>query len=162
MVAGAQWEAQREDCFMRTMMLIGFGLATCLPAMTFAASTAPVPGERALREECSAFSQAGMRDCLAKNAQDSQKALRNIEEEAVSALSRWDEESRYVSQAKAKLAASNREFSRYRDSQCEFSASLSGGGAGNAHEIRRLACVSEFNNRRAEQLRDAVSDLPRK
>ena len=113
-------------------------------------------------EECSAFSQSGMRDCLAKKAENSQKALLQAEEKVVNTLSKWDEDNKYVSQAKGKLTASNKEFSKYRETQCEFSASLSGGGAGSAHEMGRLACVSELNNRRAEQLRDAVSDLPLK
>lgn len=103
-----------------------------------------------------------MRDCLAKKAESSQKVLRQAEENVASTLSKWDEGSRYVSQAKARLAASNKEFSRYREAQCDFSASLSGGGAGSPRELRRLACVTELNGRRAEQLRDAVSDLPLK
>ncbi|PHP90694.1 hypothetical protein CFB52_003385 [Burkholderia sp. AU18528] len=41
-------------------------------------------------------------------------------------------------------------------------SSLGGGAIGNALEMRRLACVAELNNRRAAQLRDAVSDLPLK
>jgi uncharacterized protein YecT (DUF1311 family) len=115
-----------------------------------------------LRKECGAFSQAGMGDCLAKKAENSQKVLRQAEEEVASILSKWDEDNKYVSLAKAKVTASNKDFAEYRDTQCEFLASLSGGGAGNAREIRRLACVSELNNRRAEQLYDAVSDLPLK
>ncbi|EEA01362.1 conserved hypothetical protein [Burkholderia sp. H160] len=75
-------------------------------------------------------------------------------------LSKWDEDNEYVNQAKAKLVALDRKFAEYRETQCEFAASLSGGGAGNAHEMGRLACVSELNNWRAEQLRDAASDLP--
>ncbi|WP_232444384.1 lysozyme inhibitor LprI family protein [Burkholderia ubonensis] len=51
---------------------------------------------------------------------------------------------------------------KYREAQCEFSASLSGGGAGNAHEMGRLACIAELNTRRVEQLRNAVSGLPLK
>lgn len=147
---------------MRTMKLIGFALALGLPAVALAASMGAVPQERALREECGAFSQAEMRDCLAKKAQDSQKALRQAEEQAAGTLAKWDEDRKYVSQAKAKLARSNQEFAKYRESQCRFAASLSGGGAGNAQEMRRLACAAEINARRAEQLRDAVSDLPLK
>ncbi|WP_230961952.1 lysozyme inhibitor LprI family protein [Burkholderia anthina] len=60
------------------------------------------------------------------------------------------------------LAASNKEFAKYRAAQCEFSASLSGGGAGNAHEMGRLACVAALNGARVEQLRNAVSELPSK
>ena len=147
---------------MRTVKLIGFGLALSLPAMALAASIAPVSDERALREEFSAVSQAEMRDCLAKKAEDSRKALQQAEETVADTLSKWDEDSKFVSQAKAKLARSNKEFAEYRESQCRFAASLSGGGAGNAHEMRRLACAAELNNRRAEQLHDAVYDMPLK
>ena len=147
---------------MRTLKLIGCCPATLLPALAPAASTAPPAGERALREECSAASQSEMRACLAKRAERSLRELRQIEENVAGTLSKWDEDSKYVSQAKARLAASHREFSKYREAQCDFSASLSGGGAGNSRELRRLACVSELNDRRAEQLRDAVSDLPLK
>ncbi|MGF6635031.1 hypothetical protein OKW38_003581 [Paraburkholderia sp. MM5496-R1] len=147
---------------MRTMKLICFGLTAYLPTMVLAASTAPVASERALREECSAFSQAGMRDCLAEKAEASLKALKRAEEKMAGTLSKWDEDNKYVNQARAKLVASNRKFAEYRKAQCEFAASLSGGGAGNSHELGRLACISELNNRRAQQLRDAASDLPLK
>lgn len=86
---------------MRTMKLIGFGLAACLPALVLAASTAAVFDARALREECSTFSQVGMRDCLAKKAGSSQKALRQTEEKVARSLSKWDEDNQYVSQTNA-------------------------------------------------------------
>jgi hypothetical protein len=92
------------------MKLIGFCLAACLPVSALAASTTPALGERALREECSAFSQAGMRDCLAKKAENSQKALRQAEEKVVEAISSWDEDLKYINLAKVKLAASNKDF----------------------------------------------------
>lgn len=132
---------------MRVMKLIGFCLAAYLPASVFAAPTASVLGERALREECSAFSQAQMRDCLAQKAENSQKALRQAEEKVASRLSKWDEDNKYVNQAKVKVTASNKDFAKYRDAQCAFLTSLSGGGVGNAHEMRRLACISELNNK---------------
>lgn len=147
---------------MRTMKLICFWLAAYLSLPAFAASAAPAFSERAFREECSAFSQAGMRDCLAKKAEDSQKALRQAEEKVANTLLKWDEDAKYINQAKSKLTASNKDFAKHRDSQCEFLASLSGGGAGNAHEIGRLACIAELNSKRVEQLRDALSDLPLK
>lgn len=147
---------------MRTMKLIGFCLAAYLPVVALAASDVLVLGERALREECSAFSQAGMRDCLATKAENSQRALRQAEERVARVISKWDEDSRYVSQAMTNLAASSKEFAKYREIQCAFASSLGGGAIGNALDMRRLACISELNDRRAEQLRDAVSDLPLK
>lgn len=144
------------------MKLSGVCLAAYLPVLALAASTAPVVGERALREECSAFSEAGMRDCLAKKAQESQKVLRHAEEKTASTLSRWDEDSKYVSQARTALAASKVAFVKYRAAQCSFASSLGGGAIGNALDMRRLACIAEFNYRRAEQLRDSMSDVPLK
>ncbi|WP_313620356.1 hypothetical protein [Achromobacter sp.] len=37
---------------------------------------------------------------------------------------------------------------------------MSGGAAGNAREMGKLACQAELNQRRARQLRDAVAELP--
>lgn len=147
---------------MRAMMFIGLGLVACLLLLAFEARTNPILDQRTLLDECSAFSQAGMRDCLSKKAQASHKILRQVEEKAASILSNWDDDNKYVNQAKAKLAASNKEFAKYRDIQCEFLASLSGGGAGNAHETGRLACIAELNSRRAEELDEAVHRLPLK
>ena len=148
---------------MRTIRkLIGLGLAIFFSAIAFAASTTAVFDERALREECSAFSEAGMRDCLTEKSKKSQKALSQAEEKVVDTLSKWDEDSKFLQLAKARLSASGKAFAKYRDEQCAFASSLGGGAIGNALEIRRLACVTELNNRRAAQLRDAVSDLPLK
>jgi uncharacterized protein YecT (DUF1311 family) len=147
---------------MYSIKRIGISLAVFLPQLVFAATTTAVPDARALREECSAFSQAGMRDCLAKKESESQESLRRAEENAVTVLSRWDEDENYIRSAKAALAESEKEFEKYRNVQCQFSASLSGGSAGNAHELGQLACIAELNNRRAAQLRSAVSDLPLK
>lgn len=121
-----------------------------------------VQTEQELYATCSADSQAGMRDCLARAAEGSGKALAAAQREATAALDKWDEETRYVDQTKARLAASNRAFAEYRSAQCEWSASLSGGAAGNAHDMGKLACVAELNHRRARQLREAVEDLPLK
>nr|WP_244875510.1 lysozyme inhibitor LprI family protein [Paracidovorax avenae] len=114
------------------------------------------------REECSAHSQAGMRDCLAKKASNSKDDLRQARNNAISILSKWDEDAQYAGRAKAELDASDKDFEKYRDAHCKFRASLSGGGAGNSHEIQRLACIAELNTTRARQLRDAVADLPLK
>lgn len=144
---------------MNCIKFIGLCLVALLPVTTFAISTTVILDERALREECSAFSQAGMRECLEKEVVKSHKALQKAEKKALNTLSEWDEKPKYISQAKANLIAANQDFARYRDTQCKFASSLGGGAAGNALEIQRLACVAELNNRRANQLREAISDL---
>jgi len=116
--------------------------------------------EQELYELCSWNSQAGMRNCLADKAEESVKILGAAEKEAAGALGKWDEDRKYVDQAKARLVASNKAFRSYRAAQCEYSASLSGGAAGNAREMGKLACQAELNQRRARQLRDAVAELP--
>ncbi|WP_234385296.1 lysozyme inhibitor LprI family protein [Paracidovorax avenae] len=136
--------------------------AILLPASFIAASPAHAIEERALREVCSAYSQAGMRDCLSKKAADSQDDLRQARNNAISILSKWDEDAQYAGRSKVELTASDKDFEKYRDAHCKFRASLSGGGAGNSHEILRLACIAELNGTRARQLRDAVADLPLK
>ncbi|NUE67574.1 lysozyme inhibitor LprI family protein [Snodgrassella sp. ESL0253] len=144
---------------MNCIKFIGSCLVALLPVTSFAASTTTIHDERALREECSAFSQAGMRECLKKEAVKSQKALQMAEKKALNTLSKWDEKPKYISLAKANLIAANQDFARYRDTQCKFASSLGAGAAGNSLEIQRLACVAELNNRRANQLHDAISDL---
>ncbi len=138
---------------------IVFWLMTFLSLSFLQTSTTPVIGARALREECSAYSQAGMRDCLSKKAVSSETSLQQTKAKVSRALTMWDEDKTYASQAKANLAISNKDFSKYRDTECKFLASLNGGAASNAHEIRRLACVAELNNRRDAVLTDAISDL---
>lgn len=115
-----------------------------------------------MREECSAFSQAGMLDCLAQKAESSQQALKNAEKKAETVLSRWDEDSSYRHQAKTRLAASQKAFIQYRDAQCRLAYSLGGGAIGNALDMRRLACFAALNERQALQIHDAVSELPLK
>jgi Lysozyme inhibitor LprI len=170
MASGTQEDARLRLVFaaqgggycMRTITLIGLALAVCLPQLVIAGSTGVVLDERSLREECSAFSQAGMRDCLARRVEESQKALTRAEQRVVNALSNWDEDKKYIDLAKSRFGISSTRFNSYRKDQCEFFASLTGGAAGDAHEIRRLACVAELNSRRAEQLRTAVANLPTK
>ncbi len=137
-------------------------LSACLSTTTLAAPSTPIVNDRALREECGTSSQASLRDCLAQQAKERRRALQQAEESAADALKQWDESDRYADQARARLAASNQAFAQYRDAHCGFMASLVGGGAGNAHEIRRLACTAELDGNRAAQLRDAVIDLPAK
>jgi uncharacterized protein YecT (DUF1311 family) len=157
------WIAQHDNGgFMRKMMLICFGLVFSTHAFAGTDADDSILSEYALREECSAYSESGMRDCLATKAYESQKTLEQAEKQVNIRLSRWDQEAQYIKQAKAKLVASGRAFSKYRQEQCAFAVALGGSAIGNALEIGRLACVAELNNRRAKQLRDAVSDLPLK
>jgi len=143
---------------MRKMIFTVFLAAAFLPLTSIAAPNTPIQSERELRNECSlAFlHQEEVQNCLAKKAAQSQKTLKLAEEKAQKALSEWDEDDKYTDLAKEKLAASELAFIKYREEQCAFASSLGGGAAGGALEMRRLACVAELNNRRAEQLRNSV------
>ncbi|WP_313620354.1 hypothetical protein [Achromobacter sp.] len=66
--------------------------------------------EQELYELYSWNSQAGMRNCLADKAEESVKILGAAEKEAAEALGKWDEDRKYVDQAKARLVASNKAF----------------------------------------------------
>lgn len=147
---------------MRKIMLICFCLVFSTHAFAGTDADDTILSESALRDECDAYSEDGMRDCLATKVRESQKTLEQAEKQVTIRLSRWDQEAQYIKQAKAKLVASGRAFSKYRQEQCAFAMSLGGSAIGNALEIGRLACVAELNNRRAKQLRDAVSDMPLK
>lgn len=153
--------SQRPEGIMRPLIHLTLCLCTLAPsAMAVAADG--MQTEQVLYETCSSDSQAGMKDCLAGKAEKSVKTLAAAQKAAAEALSKWDEDQKYIDQAKARLAASNQTFASYRSAQCEFSASLSGGAAGNAHEMGKLACQAALNQRRARQLRDAVLGLPLK
>jgi len=81
---------------MRTLITAMLFIALSMQTFADAASAETVQDERAVREECSAYSQAEMRDCLAKKAHDSERAVRQAEEKVISALSEWDEDAKYI------------------------------------------------------------------
>ena len=103
-----------------------------------------------------------MRECLAKKSSESNAALKRAEKQAITALSKWDEDAKFINLAKKKLRASSKAYERYRDAQCAFASSLGGGAIGNALEMRRLSCVVGLNNERAKQLAKDASALPSK
>lgn len=138
---------------------------TCLfTALSLASAWAEDAAQsaRAALDECSSHPQAGMRECMAKKVSASNVALKQAEDQARSALAKWDEDAKYVKLAVARLNASSREFSRYREATCAFEASLGGGAIGSALEVRRMTCILDLNLRRAEQLGSAASELPMK
>ncbi|NIF49376.1 DUF1311 domain-containing protein [Enterobacter sp. Ap-1006] len=134
-------------------------IAACLPMLALADDPQPVKDATALREACSEYAEAGMRDCLIKQSKESEQVLEKASKSAAARIAEWDEDQRYIEKASAALETSNQRFIHYRNGQCQLAASLSGGAAGNAREIRRLSCIAELNYGRAEQLTHAVSGL---
>jgi Lysozyme inhibitor LprI len=135
-------------------------IAIALLATPLLGRAQSLPTERNLREECSAFSQAGMRDCLAAKAAASAGDLKKAEARLLARIAKWDEDARFKTAARARFQASRVAFDRYRAAACEFQASLGGGAIGNALSMRRLACIAELNTRRIEAIDRVGVDLP--
>ena len=131
---------------------------SALPARS--AQAVATQDERTVREQCSGDSEASMHDCLEKKARESDKALKDAERKAANALAKWDEDANFIGQAQTKLRLSSKTFEQYREAQCAFAASIGGGAIGNALDMRRLACVTELNNRRTVQLEATINGLP--
>lgn len=141
---------------MRMRLLVVLSLAV----VAHSAGASKLSTEQSALEECKAYSQAKLRQCLMRKSRDSTTALKRAEDQMLAAISKWDEDERYVTPAKADLAASRRAFDQYRQAQCAFASSLGGGAIGNALELRRLACVLALNNDRAALLVSAAAALP--
>jgi uncharacterized protein YecT (DUF1311 family) len=134
---------------------------TCTHCVQYSAVAADKSG-RALVDECYAYSEAGVRECLTKNLRKTEYALKTVQDKAVATLSKWDEDPGYIAAAKQKLQASAAAFEQYREAQCAFAYSLGGGAIGNALDMRRLACGIELNSKRAAEVSTAISTLPLK
>ena len=134
-------------------------LACALPALQARAAEAPAPPAGVL-DECSAFSQAGMRDCLAQKLAESSAALKQAEGEFADALAKWDEDAKYIKLASASFKTANAAFRKYSESQCALKSALGGGAAGNALALRRLACAVELNAARIDDLKRTAASLP--
>jgi uncharacterized protein YecT (DUF1311 family) len=111
-------------------------------------------------EECGAFAQAQMRQCLAKKRQESEARLVAAQRAATSAIEHWDEDPKFKAQAQEKFRQSSSAFINYRDAQCAFVVSLGGGAIGNALEMRRSACIYGLNSSRTADLKAAIANLP--
>jgi len=110
-----------------------------------------------LYDECSEFSQAGMRECLREKAKESQQVLEQVEEEIFFEIPRKRVEPEYIFESVGKLPVANQAFYLYRDACCAFRASLSGGG--NGRSIAHPLCIAAQNNRRAAQLDKIIDNL---
>jgi uncharacterized protein YecT (DUF1311 family) len=136
--------------------------AFALPGLSGGVWAAELQSERAALEQCGAYSEAGMRECLAKKSHESATSLKLAEEQAIAALSKWDEDAKYVNLAREKLRASSKAYEQYRDAQCAFASALGGGAIGNALELRRLSCLVGLNTGRVKQLNTDLAALPAK
>ncbi|MDQ1813279.1 lysozyme inhibitor LprI family protein [Massilia sp. CCM 9210] len=151
-LANPSGDAALVDCAMRTLARIVRMALVASALVAVPARAADAVRQFDAAEECSEFSQAGIRECLAKKAIDSAASLKKAEARAADAISKWDEDANYIKAARAKLRAAGAAFAGYRQAQCAFATSLAGGAVGNSHEISRLACVADMNAQRAMEL----------
>lgn len=122
-------------------------LVTALMSIPASAQEAAVA-----RQECSsARSHVEMRACIRAKMEESARELRKAEDEMRKALRAWREEPRFIQSSAAKFEDSIKEFHRYRQAQCELSASLAAGG--NSQDDLRLSCISEVNSKRVAQIK---------
>jgi len=142
---------------MRTPLIIAFVIGFCTVGPAVARDKMKSP---TALEKCAAHSQAGMRECLMGQTQQSEAALRKAESSVLAAIAKWDEDEKYVTHAKDQLRLSKKRFAEYRDAQCAFHTSLGGGAIMNGLEQRRLTCISDLNNKQAELYVDKASTLP--
>jgi len=142
---------------MRAPLVIAFAMSFCEANPVAARDTM---GQPAVLEQCSEYSQAEIRACLVRQTRQSEAALRKAESSVLTAITKWDEDEKYIAHAKDQLRLSKKRFAEYRDAQCAFHTSLGGGAIMNGLEQRRLACVSDLNNKQARLYLDEVSSLP--
>jgi uncharacterized protein YecT (DUF1311 family) len=102
---------------------------------------------------------AGVRECLDKQAKESEARMKAAETAFTIAVDRWDTDAKYAKQTRQKLSEAAAAFIKYRAAQCAWATSLGGGAIGNALEMRRLACVAELNLRRADSLQSSAREL---
>ncbi|GHU39982.1 hypothetical protein AGMMS50289_00790 [Betaproteobacteria bacterium] len=97
------------------------------------------------------FHTADVNDCLVREAKESNVRLQQAEKKLRATMDEWDEEDEYVRRAKRQLTASGKAFAMYRTAMCtSFARAMGGGGRG--RNTLENACLTEQNDRRAEQL----------
>lgn len=143
-------------------MSIRILIALVLAFASYSSRASDLSNEMSAMEDCRVYSQAEVRECLSRKSRDSMSALKQAQDKAIAAMSRWDEDEKYIASAKENFTASTRAFEQYRRTQCAFTSSLGGGSIGNALELRRLSCIAALNNARAASLVAAAASLPAK
>jgi uncharacterized protein YecT (DUF1311 family) len=100
-------------------------------------------------------SHAGYRACLEGKASESRIKLEQALTLLAKRIDNWDEELDYRQRARAHLQQSFELFQRFRESQCEFEASLAAGGNG-AGDMR-LHCEADLNNQYGKSLHSRLA-----
>jgi hypothetical protein len=131
-------------------------------ACTFEPHAMAAQDERSLREECNAYSQTGVRQCLARKATESELILKQAEDKVQNALTKWKVDAQRINSAKTKFDVASKMFVKHRETQCAFNSSLGDIATANTLEIKRFACFFELNSIRSNQLNTVADGLPSK
>jgi hypothetical protein len=102
-------------------------------------------------------SHAEARKCLITAEAKSEQRLMQAEKDLVGVLGKWDEDEVYKKRSVAAHRLAISEFSRMREAQCDFLATLAAGGNGAGD--RRLLCRIELNERHTLDLRALALSL---
>ncbi|WP_232444386.1 hypothetical protein [Burkholderia ubonensis] len=71
---------------MHAIRWVGLGLMLSLPLLSIAAPGNIVKSEKDLYEECGAYSQAGMKDCLVRKVDESRVSLKKAEMDVIAVI----------------------------------------------------------------------------
>lgn len=137
---------------MQTVRVALFLILASVSMFTSAQEASPA------RQECSIErSHVEMRACLQVKAQTSANELGNVEANMRKSLAAWDQDPVYIKRSTSIFDSSAKQFTLFRTQQCEFIASLAAGGNGQGD--LRLSCVSDLNEKRIAQIKQAQVHL---
>lgn len=129
-------------------------LIYCLLASSFASAQRSTV---AAKQCYKLLSQVDARTCLEAKSKESASEVKKVEASLHSALEKWDTESEFKNLSITQLDESKLKYLDYRESQCEFQASLAAGG--NAASDRRFLCYINLDENRLIELQATLKSL---
>lgn len=115
------------------------------------ASAAPDCGGRS-------STHASERACWIKAAQKSKARVDSAQEALRKRIKGWDEDAEFIERSLVLFNESTKRFSRYRQSQCDFEASVSAGG--NGADDMRLSCQIALDEAYLRSLHEQSTSFP--
>ena len=122
------------------------------PAVVLVLGVAWAPNAQAECRWKSDVSHAEYRECLEREANQTNQEILATEQAIVARIRAADEEDGYKNQSIELLRTSGEAFRKYRTAQCEYEASTAAGGNG-AGDLR-LSCQIELDRAYIERLKE--------
>jgi uncharacterized protein YecT (DUF1311 family) len=110
-----------------------------------------IPVDQAIKECWESNDHRGLSLCISKRATTAQENLETVENAMREAIAKSKEQANYLQPVQQSFEASVKSYRNYRTTQCQLREALAAMGNG-ATEIR-LACETELDTNRAEQLK---------